>query len=183
MKKTLKWITETAVMLALLIALQYFTKPLGQIVTGSCVNMVLAVSALVGGLSSGVTIAFISPVLAYLLGIAPQILTVPAIMIGNVLYVLLLCFIVGKKYNSLVKRAVALVIASLVKFASLYAIVVWLICDVFAEGLLASGTLKLPMIATLSVNFGINQLITALVGGAVALLIVPVLRKALGKRV
>jgi len=43
--------------------------------------------------------------------------------------------------------------------------------------------LKLPMIATLSVNFGINQLITALVGGAVALLIVPVLRKALGKRV
>lgn len=39
-KKTL-WITETAVMIALLVALQWATKPLGQFVTGSCVNLVL----------------------------------------------------------------------------------------------------------------------------------------------
>mgnify|MGYP007098824989 FL=1 len=48
-KKTL-WITETAVMIALLVALQWATKPLGQFVTGSCVNLVLGVSVLVGGL-------------------------------------------------------------------------------------------------------------------------------------
>ena len=44
-KKTL-WITETAVMIALLVALQWATKPLGQFVTGSCVNLVLGVSVL-----------------------------------------------------------------------------------------------------------------------------------------
>ena len=38
MKKNIRFITETAVMLALLIALQALTKPMGQLVTGSCVN-------------------------------------------------------------------------------------------------------------------------------------------------
>ena len=90
MSKKIRWITETAVMIALLVALQAITKPLGQLVTGSCVNAVLAVSALVGGLSCGLTVALISPVLAFLLGIAPQILTVPAIMVGNTVYVVLL---------------------------------------------------------------------------------------------
>lgn len=67
-KKTL-WITETAVMIALLVALQWATKPLGQFVTGSCVNLVLGVSALVGGLWCGLTVALVSPFFAFLLGI------------------------------------------------------------------------------------------------------------------
>ena len=48
MKKT-TWIARTAVCLALLLAVQFFTKSLGQLVTGSCVNLVLAVAALIGG--------------------------------------------------------------------------------------------------------------------------------------
>jgi thiamine transporter ThiT len=71
MNKKIRWITETAVMLALLVSLQAITKPLGQLVTGSCVNAVLAITVLVAGLYSGITVAIISPVLAYLLGIAP----------------------------------------------------------------------------------------------------------------
>ena len=35
MNKKIRWITETAVMLALLVCLQALTKPLGQLVTGS----------------------------------------------------------------------------------------------------------------------------------------------------
>ena len=83
MSKKVRWITETAVMLALLVALQALTKPLGQLVTGSCVNAVLAVSVLLAGLSSGIIVALASPVLAFLLGIAPQLVTVPAIMVGR----------------------------------------------------------------------------------------------------
>ena len=81
MNKKIRWITETAILLALLVTLQAVTKGFGQLVTGSCVNAVLAIAALVGGLASGLTVALISPVLAFLLGIAPQILTVPAIMV------------------------------------------------------------------------------------------------------
>lgn len=181
MNKKIRWITETAIMLALLVTLQAMTKGFGQFVTGSCVNAVLAISALVGGLSSGVVVALVSPVLAFLLGIAPQILTVPAIMAGNTVYVVVLSLLVDKTGKNLVKQAIAWIAAAAAKFAVLYAAVAWLICDVFAEALLASGNLKQPMLTALPATFGWPQLVTALIGGAVALLIVPVLRKALHK--
>ena len=180
MNKKLRWITETAIMLALLVSLQALTKGFGQLVTGSCVNAILAIAVLVGGLSSGITVALISPVLAFLLGIAPQILTVPAIMVGNTVYVVLLYVIAGKA-NSIVRKVIAWVAAAAAKFAALYAIVVGLICGVLSENLLASGALKEPMLKALPATFSWPQLITALIGGAVALLIVPVLRKALKK--
>lgn len=181
MNKKIRWITETAGMLALLIALQVLTKPMGQLVTGSCVNAVLAVTVLISGLSSGITVAVISPVLAYLLGIAPQLLTVPAIMVGNTVFVLILHLVPGKDSKKIARQVVAWISAAAAKFAALYAIVVWLICGVFSEGLLASGMLKPPMLKVLPATFSWPQLFTALIGGAVAFLIAPVLRKALHK--
>ena len=181
MNKKIRWITETAIMLALLVTLQALTKPMGQLVTGSCVNAVLAVSALVGGLSSGLTVAVISPVLAFLLGIAPQPLTVPAIMAGNCVYVALLSLLADKTGKNAVKQITAWLVAAVAKFATLYLIVVKIICGVLSESLLAAGTLKVPMLQALPATFSWPQLVTALIGGAVALLIVPVLRKALHK--
>ena len=181
MKKNVLWITETAVMLALLVSLQALTKPMGQLVTGSCVNAVLAVSALVGGLASGLTVALISPILAFLLGIAPQILTVPAIMVGNAVYVVLLVLLADKSGKNMVKQVVAWLVAAGAKFAALYAIVVLLICGVLSESLLSAGVMKAPMLQALPATFSWPQLLTALIGGAVALLIVPVLHKALHK--
>ena len=168
-------------MLALLVALQAITKPMGQLVTGSCVNAVLAVTALVAGLSGGITVAVISPVLAYLLGIAPQILTVPAIMVGNTVFVVLLRLIAGRDSRKIGRQIAAWISAAAAKFAALYAIVVWVICGVFSQGLLDSGMMKPPMLKALPVTFSWPQLFTALIGGAVALLITPVLRKALHK--
>ena len=179
--KKIRWITETAIMLALLVTLQALTKPMGQLVTGSCVNAILAVSALVGGLACGATVALISPVLAFLLGIAPQVLTVPAIMVGNTVYVVLLSLLADKSGKNLVKQGIAWVTAAAAKFAALYAIVVWLICGVLAQNLLAAGVMKEPMLKALPATFSWPQLFTALIGGAVALVIVPVLRKALHK--
>ena len=181
MRKKILWITETAIMLALLVTLQALTKPMGQLVTGSCVNAVLAITVLVAGLYSGLTVALISPVLAYLLGIAPQVLTVPAIMVGNCVYVVLLYFLAGKDSKKIVRQVIAWAVAAVAKFAALYAIVVWLICGVFSKGLLESGAMKPPMLQMLPATFSWPQLFTALIGGAVALLIVPVLRKALKK--
>lgn len=181
MKKKLLWITETAAMLAVLVALQALTKPLGQLVTGSCVNAVLAISVLLGGPVCGVTVALISPVLAFLLGIAPQILTVPAIMAGNTVYVLLLHLIAGKGSKSIGRQIIAWLGAAAIKFVTLYAIVVWLLCGVMAQSLLSSGAMKAPMLQALPATFSWPQLVTALIGGAVAFLIVPILRKALHK--
>lgn len=181
MKKKIRWITETAVMLALLVTLQAMTKPLGQLVTGSCVNAILAVSALVGGVGCGITVAVISPVLAFLLGIAPQVLTVPAIMAGNTVYVILLGLLCDKTGKNLIRQAIAWISAAAAKFACLYAIVVLLICGVLSPALLESGVMKPPMLQLLPATFSWPQLFTALIGGAVALMILPVLKKALHK--
>ena len=177
MKKKIRWITETAVMLALLVALQAVTKPLGQLVTGSFVNAVLAISVLVGGLGCGLTVALCSPVLAFFLGIAPQILTVPAIMVGNCTFVLLLHLLANRPRMQIA----AWLAAAAAKFAVLYLIVAKVVCGVMAPTLLEAGALKQPMLQALPATFSWPQLITALIGGGAALLLVPILRKALHK--
>ncbi|MBQ4600966.1 MAG: hypothetical protein IJB17_04985 [Oscillospiraceae bacterium] len=191
MKKNVLWITETAVMLALLICLQWvgsfvpdqMTK---QLITGTMVNCVLAVTVLVAGMSSGIAVAIISPVCAFLFGIAPNIITVVPIMIGNVCFVVLLRLIIGKTMKPVWKQPVALVAAAVAKFAVLYLLVVVLICGVASGSLLGKKLgdavlLAPPMLKMLPTMFAWPQLVTALAGGALALLIVPVLRKALHK--
>ena len=184
MSKKIRWITETAVMLALLVSLQALTKPMGQLVTGSCVNAVLAIAVLLIGMSSGITVAVISPVCAYLLGIAPNFVTVLPIMIGNVCFVVLLRLIAGKSHKPVWKQPVALISAAGVKFGVLYLLVVEVICGLASGALLGKKlgdvvVLAPPMLKMLPTMFAWPQLFTALIGGAVALLITPVLRKAL----
>lgn len=173
------WITRTAVMLAMLIGLQALTKPLGQLVTGSCVNAVLAATALLCGISSGLTIALLSPGFAYLLGIAPQIVTVPVIMAGNACFVLLLCLLTDHRNAWNLRSILAWLCAAAVKFGVLYLLVVKVICGVAASQLLTAGVLKQPMLQTLPAMFAWPQLVTALIGGGVAIVLVPVLKKAL----
>ena len=175
LNKKLLWITRTGVLLALLITLQAITKPLGQLVTGSCVNTVLAIAALVTGLPGGLTIALCSPILAYLLGIAPQILTVPAIMIGNGVFVTVLYFLGSR--DSVVLRLSAWLASAFSKFITLYALVSWLLCGVLAQPLLEAGVLKPPMLTALPATFSWPQLFTALIGGGIALMIAPILKK------
>ncbi len=179
MNKNVRWITETAVLLALLVVLQAATKGFGQLVTGSCVNAVLGVAVLLAGMGSGVTIAVISPVLAYLLGIAPQLVTVPAIMVGNTVFVVLLRLITGGKSKPLGRQIAAWIVAAAAKFAALYILVVQIICGLASTALLSAGVLKEAMLTALPVTFAWPQLFTALIGGGVALVIAPVLRKAL----
>ena len=171
MKKTL-WITSTAVLMATLVLLQGVTKAGGQFVTGSCVNAVLAVAVLFSGLWSGVAVAVISPFLAFLLGIGPQLIPiVPAIAVGNVIYVLILHFLCSKKGLPIWRQGIGLLCAAAFKFLALYLIVAQLLCHIL--------TLSEKQIATFTAMFSWPQLVTALIGGVVALLIVPTLQKAL----
>lgn len=177
--KKLRWITETALLLALLIILQAVTKSFGQLVTGTCVNAILAIAVLYSGIGSGMTVALLSPVFAWLLGIAPQILTVPAIMAANAVYVGVLWAITGGQTERFKRALAACLLAAAAKFVTLYAIVVLGICKLLADTLTAQGLLKKPMLAVLTANFSWPQLVTALLGGTLAFLIAPALKKAL----
>ena len=180
MKKKILWTTRTAVVLALLVAVQGATKPFGQLVTGSCVNMILALSVLLAGLSTGLVVALFSPILAFLLGHAPQILVVPAIMLGNSVYVLLF-LLADRTGKCLWRQTAAWLVSAAAKFGVLYGVVNGLLCGLLADGLVAAGVLKMPMLQVLPAMFSWPQLMTALAGGAEALAVLPVLKKTMGK--
>ena len=172
MNPKIRRITETAAMVALLVALQAATAPAGQYVTGSCVNAVLAVTTLVVGVWSGVVVALVSPFFAFLLGIGPQLPpVVPAIAVGNLVFILLLWDLAGRAGTPVWRQAVGLVAAAAGKFLALFLIVVQLLCRIL--------TLPQPQVEKFTAMFSYPQLLTALIGGALALLIAPVLRKAL----
>ena len=166
-----KSITRTAILLALLVALQYATSSLGQLVTGSCVNLVLAVAALFAGLWSGVAVAAVSPFFAFLLGVGPKLAAVvPFIALGNLVYVLLLSLWGGKRGDSPLRRLFAVGAAAGCKALALYVLVVRLLLP----------TLGLPeaQAALMSRMFSWPQFVTALVGGCLALAVVPALKRA-----
>lgn len=193
MNRKIRWITETAVLLALLICLQWMgsmipNQLVKQLITGTCVNCVLAVAALYAGYGSGLTVALISPVLAFFVGIS-QPITVAPIMAGNACYVLLLRLLAGKTGKPFWRQPVALTVAASVKFAVLYILVVKLICGLAADAFLGKKLgsqvlLAPPMLQPdkLPLMFAWPQLVTALCGGIIALCIVPILRKALRKQ-
>lgn len=173
MRKKILWITQTAMMLALLVAAQWGTASLGQLVTGSCVNAVLAIAALMGGLWCGLTVALISPFLAFAFGIGPQLIQiVPAIAAGNAVLVVTLS-LVGGKNPGWMQRLWAWLCASVGKFGVLYLLVVQFLCRVLP--------LKPPQIEKFTAMFSAPQLVTALIGCGVAILLVPTLTKALKK--
>lgn len=176
--RRIQWITHTGALAALLIALQWATAGTqvfaGQYITGSLVNCVLAVAALFGGLWCGVTVAILSPFCAFLLGVGPKLLQiVPCIAFGNLVYVLLLERLLGKRTRPVWSQVLCLLIAAVSKFSALYAAVVRIVIPVMGDAL------KAPQIQTFTVMFSWPQLVTALLGGAVALLILPILRKAI----
>lgn len=165
-------ICRSALLLAVLVTVQYVTKPFGQIITGSCVNTVLALSAIMFGGWVAVPVAIISPFVAFLLGIGPAILLiVPLIALGNLCQVLVCSFLAKRLGKSLVQKELSIAAAAVVKFVVLYIGVVKLMVPV-----LANMGIKNP---ALSVMFSWPQLVTALIGGTLAVIISELLKKAI----
>ena len=174
------WITRTAVLVALLVALQWATAGTqafaGQYITGSLVNCVLAVAALFSGLWSGVVVALLSPFCAFLLGIGPAMIQiVPCIAVGNLLYVLVLWALAGRKGTAIWLRFAAVLAAAAAKFVSLYVAVVKIVIPMLGEAL------KAPQVQKFTAMFSWPQLVTALIGGMLAMLVLPLLKKAIRK--
>lgn len=167
-----RWITTTAVFIALLIAAQVVTAPFGQPVTGSLVNLILIVSVMVYGLSSGLTVALISPIVAGIISIGPTWAMVPFVMAGNAVIVSVWRFIGKKRFAPpLAVRVTALITAAICKFLVLYIGVVKIAAPYFLN-------LPEPQAAKITGMFSLPQLFTALAGGAIAAIVIPLIEKA-----
>jgi len=177
------WITRTAILIALLVVLQAVSisfsaslpPPFNSIITGSIVNAMLVISVMTCGIATGATVAVVSPVFPTLLGFGPVWPLVPFIALGNVTLVTIWYFIGNiKTRNKYISYFIALPVAAVAKFAVLYSGVV-----LIAVGLL----LDLPekQANTIGGMFSFPQLITASIGGALAIAVFPVLKRALDR--
>ena len=165
--KKVLWITTTAVFVALLIGVQVATAPFGQLVTGSLVNFILIISVMTFGFASGLTVAFISPVFAKLLGIGPLWTIIPFIMVGNIVLITVWHLMARAKFkNTHITRIVSMIAAAICKFILLYLGIVQVAAPLMLD-------LTENQKALISSMFSFPQLITALIGGALATVLLP----------
>ncbi|ACL70579.1 ECF transporter S component [Halothermothrix orenii] len=153
-QNNVKFITRTAILLAIALVFQMGGFP--QMITGPVVNTVLYVAAMLVGISGGVIIGIFTPVIAFIRGILPGVLApmIPFIAAGNA--VLVIIFALLKKKN----KILAVVAASAVKFLLLAGAV---------QLLLKVLSIKIPGKVAQAMSF--PQLVTALIGGIIALLV------------
>lgn len=172
-------ITRTAVMIAILVMIQFITKSFGQYVTGSLVNLVLAVAALTIGLWEGIIVAAVSPFFAFMFGIGPAFIQiVPFVALGNAVLVVVLWLFAGREKEftskSLIKGYAGAVVASVAKFLTLWV-------GVTKISFLLIPGIKEAQIEKMTAMFTWPQLVTALIGTIVAMSVVPQIKRALSK--
>ncbi len=178
MKGKTRYITTTAVFLALAVAFQSLRLILPassifglinvqQLVIGCLVNLTIFLSAWLVGFWSAAALSVLTPFIAFFQGAVPIVPMIAAIAIGN-LTLSLFAYLLRDK------RVISLIIASVAKFSVLFALVTYVVIPVFVSA---------PAIKTvLSAGFSWPQLITGLGGGILATAIFPPLKNSLQKR-
>lgn len=165
------WITRTAVFIALLIVMQAVTSGLNnQLITGSIVNLILIISAMTCGMATGLSVGVISPIVAKFFAIGPFWTLIPFIIIGNCVLIAIWHVIGNQNFKSKkLSYVLAMVVASLLKFISLYYGIVKFAIPTLLD-------IPEKRAAILSNMFSVPQLVTALIGGALAIIILPILK-------
>jgi len=142
---------------------------INQFLVGPMINCILILTAFICGKWWGVGVGVLTPILAWLVGqlATPLILFIPFIMIGNSLFVYI--FSLFKK-GQLVKKSIGIIIGALAKYAFL---------TLASTKLIGLFNLNFPPKITkmLAISMSLPQLITALVGGVFALIIIELLIK------
>ena len=168
MKLKTKQITVTAVMIALsIVVIQFIKAPLmiaGQSVaiSGALINLILIIDTLYCGLVSGIILSVIIPVFSFILTQSPLISAVPVIlpciMIGNIVELNLL--------------PLSLVVGSIAKAGIMTLLIVqWAIPQFGAS-------LAPKMVTMAKVTYSTTQLVAALFGSFLAIIIWPIVRVA-----
>lgn len=176
-KSVTLFISRTAVLLALTLVFQSIgllipEQTVKQFVVGSLVNFVLFIAVMGVGLLSASIIGLSTPFLAMLFNIAPlNIVLVPFVALGN--FILALVFFLLQKllFKKLSSKRVFTLIGILVA-GTVKGVYLWFAFLNIAKVLLP----KVPPVMLFT--FSYPQLITAAIGGILAYLVIPSLKKA-----
>lgn len=175
-RNSIFWVAQAGLLIALLVVVQLLTflmpksVPLiGQLFTGTLVNLVLIVGAGSVGFAGTAAAAVLSPVLAFAFGQMVFPPMIPVVAIGNLVIVAVTWAVFVHETrrppkNSSVFRMAGIVCGAAAKTAFLWLATVLLVVPVFFGG-------KPAVAQVLSLMFSWPQLVTAMVGGALALVV------------
>lgn len=181
MKKTttLQFLTRTAMLLALAIIFQNLrylipAGPQSTLIIGSLVNLCIVVATGAVGIASGVIISLITPLVALLQAHLPHPFFAPVTAIGNMAIAFVMYLSIKTNIFAKVSDFTGVIIGAFVKWGVMYFLGISLVLNT----IIPKGTLKPPQVAALSANFNLPQLITALIGGVLGVVIVRILIKS-----
>ena len=159
--KTTQNLTRTAVLLALTLAFQALrfipfiaAMRYNTYLIGTLVNLALIIAVLSAPLSTSIFISIVTPIVAFIQGHLKFPVMIPVVALGNVIYCVL--FYLGAKRS----KSVGIIIGSVFKWVFLYMAASF----VFKEFV----TVPPAMLQTLIATFNIPQIVTALLGGVLA---------------
>ncbi|MBZ9636436.1 ECF transporter S component [Clostridium sp. FP1] len=157
--------------LALAIVFQVIGKTapqISQFFVGPAINAILVLTAAICGGVFGVLVGCLTPLLAFLTGQLPNAFGpfIPFIIIGNILFVL--SFVIVSKRGKYGKY-LGIIIGAFIKYIFLW---------ISASKLITLFQLNIPakIASKLVIGMGVPQLITALIGGFFALILIEILR-------
>jgi hypothetical protein len=183
--ENVRLITRTALLLAVTLLFQYlraFIPGTGTLIStliiGSLVNLGLQVAAVIVGWRGSVVISVMTPIVAFLQGHLALPVLIPFVAAGNIVLVLAFEFMSRR-----MRRGKASTWLALAAAAGLKALFLWLTVARFFTAVILPGQVAAEngakMSNALGLSFGWPQLVTALVGGTVAMILIPALRKAM----
>lgn len=188
MKLSTRQLAQTALLLAICIASQFF-KNLSVYITGPVVNTTIIIAVLAVGLWSGLFISVIAPVTAFFISGSPIMAAIPlmfpAVMGGNMILAVCTWYATRyfqKKMKFIGSLPAGLIAGSVLKAAFMGIVIVLFLLPAFGGNVAA----RLPkpealpgVLATAKVTFSVTQLITSLTGSLLAYVIWMPLKKYL----
>lgn len=184
MNQKTRWLTRTAILLALTVAFQSLRAvipkvmvpvmgELDQYIIGSLVNACLIIAAITVGASGGVIISILTPVIALMQGEIAFPIMVPFVALGNIVIVLCVAFLYKKN------RVGAFTAGIIAKFITLYITITYIVIPTITPGLEGPKAEAVPKL--LSFKFSWPQIVTATIGSIIAYSILPLLDRTKSK--
>jgi len=172
MESNIKKLVQSSLLLAMGIIFQIIGRNVPQInqfLVGPMINCILILTTFICGRWWGLGVGILTPILAWFVGqlATPLAPFIPFIIIGNFLFVFLFSLF---KEGKILKRAIGVIVGAVVKYAFL---------TLAATKLISLFSLNFPAKVTkvLAISMGIPQLITALIGGAFAIILIELLKR------
>ncbi|NLB80510.1 MAG: ECF transporter S component [Clostridiaceae bacterium] len=171
----IKLITRTAILLALAIIFQNFryfigALPFSTYIIGSLVNLVIFIATGSVGLLSGIIVCLVTPIVALFQGHLPHFLLAPVTMLGNSVLAVTFYLFLKSKFSKPFNMLLGVIAGALIKWVFMYWFGIKVILKLFIPELPAQKA------AVISASFNTPQIITALIGGLLAIIIIKMLK-------